>query len=299
MRESAELGIVCIGATLVLLIGRLDLSVGAVLAISALIVIVGFKVIGLPWPFLVAVAVLFGLAAGAFNGVLTAVVGIPSFIATLGTLIILRGVLQWATATAVLREANSIFTDNPSFRFVGNGLVLGAPVSLWLLGLLFVIVLLALRVTRLGTAIYAIGGNIQAATRAGLPIRRLEIGVFALAGVCSALAGVLLASRLDSVSFQTGQYLEFKVLVAVILGGTSVAGGQGGVWGTLLGVAFVGILNNGMVMLTIDRDIQDVVVGLFLVMALIVDRWLNQSTPAEWRRLLGSLRPRPTDGGGP
>lgn len=292
LRESSELGIVCLGATLVLLIGRLDLSVGAVMAMSALLVIVGFKTLDLPWPLLIPVALLFGLAMGAINGVFTALIGVPSFIATLGMLVILRGILQWATATETMRAANTTFSTDASFQFIGNGLVLGLPVSLFVFVAFFLALLILLKVTRIGTAVYAVGGNIQAAMRAGIRVRALEIGVFAFAGLCSAVAGVLLASRLDSVSFQTGQYIEFTVLIAVILGGTSIAGGIGGVWGTLLGTALVGILASGMVMLAVDRDVQDIVVACFLITALLVDRYLHRNSAAQSGWHLADLWPR-------
>lgn len=276
LRESAELGIVCLGATLVLLIGRLDLSVGAVLAGAALIVIVGFKAWGLPWPAMVALALAFGFAVGTLNGLLTAVLGVPSFIATLGTLVILRGIVQWATATETVRTANSRFTTDPAFQFLGTGTVGGVPLSLILFAALFAVLAALMNLTRIGTALYALGGNPEAARRAGIRVTAAEIGVFAFAGLAAAAAGVLVASRLDSVSFQTGQYLEFTVLIAVIVGGTSIAGGIGGVFGTLYGVALVGILNNGMVMLAVDRDRQDIVLALFLIAALLLDRHLHR-----------------------
>lgn len=284
-REGAELGIVCVGATLVLLLGRLDISVGAVLGMSALIVILGCKAFALPLPLLVVVVLLFGAGIGAINGVLSSVVGIPSFIATLISLVILRGVMQWASSTEIMRTANSAVSTDRVFLAIGNGVFAGIPTSVLVLAVLFAATILVLRFTRIGTSIYALGGNFQAALRAGLRVTALEIGVFAFAGFCSALAGIFLASRLDSVTYQTGQYLEFYVLIAVILGGTSIAGGVGGVWGTLLGVAFIGILNNGMVMLTVDRDYQDVVIAAFLVFALVGDQYLNRrgETARRWQ----------------
>jgi ribose transport system permease protein len=277
LRESSELGLVCLGATLVVLIGRLDLSVGAVLAASALIVIVGFKAWGLPYSAMVVLALLFGLVVGALNGILTTVVGVPSFIATLGTLVILRGVVQWATATETVRSANSQFTTDPVFQFPGSGMVAGVPFSVVLFAAALVLLAVLMNLTRIGTAIYAMGGNPEAARRAGIRVRATEICVFAFAGLCAATAGVMVSSRLDSVSFQTGQYLEFTVLIAVIVGGTSIAGGIGGVVGTLYGVGLVGVLNNGMVMMLVDRDRQDIVLALFLIGALLLDRYVHRT----------------------
>jgi ribose/xylose/arabinose/galactoside ABC-type transport system permease subunit len=277
LRESGELGIICLGATLVVLIGRLDLSVGALLAASALIVIVGFKVWELAYLMVILLAILFGLLAGALNGVLTTICKVPSFIATLGSLVIFRGIVQWATATEAVRGANGRFTTDPEFLFPGSGLVAGVPFSVCLFMGIFVCLVVLTKFTRVGTAIYAMGGNREAARRAGIQVNAIEICIFSFAGMCAATAGVLLASRLDSVSFQTGQYLEFTVLIAVIVGGTSITGGIGGVVGTLYGIGLVGVLNNGMVMMAIDRDSQDVVLALFLIGALLLDRYLNQA----------------------
>lgn len=272
-REGAEFGLICIGVTLVMILGRLDISVGSVMAVSALIMIIGYKTLEIHWGYLIPICLVFGVLIGTINGLLTAIIGVPSFIATLGTLIILRGLMQWAASTEWMREANSVFSTDPAFQFIGGGDVGGVvPLSVVLLAILFAAVLFVLRYTRIGTAIYAFGGNFQAATRAGIRIKLIEVGVFAFSGVCAALAGVLLASRLDSVTYQTGQYLEFQVLIAVILGGTSIAGGVGSIWGTILGISLIAILNNGMVMTATDRDVQDIVVALFLLFALFSDR---------------------------
>lgn len=272
-REGAELGIICIGVTLVLILGRLDISVGSVMAVSALIMIIGFKTLQIHWAYLIPICMLFGLLIGTINGLLTALIGVPSFIATLGTLIILRGLMQWAASTEWMREANSVFSTDTAFQFIGGGDVGGVvPLSVVLLAIIFAGALFVLRYTKIGTEIFAFGGNFQAATRAGVQVKLIEVGVFAFSGLCAATAGILLASRLDSVTYQTGQYLEFQVLIAVILGGTSIAGGVGTIWGTILGIGLIAILNNGMVMTATDRDVQDIVVALFLLFALFTDR---------------------------
>ncbi len=289
-REGAEFGIICIGVTLVLILGRLDISVGSVMAVSALIMIIGFKTLQIHWGYMVPVCLLFGLLVGAFNGLLTTHLGVPSFIATLGTLIILRGLMQWASSTEMMREANSIFSTDPGFQFIGSGDVGGVvPLSVVLLALIFVAVLLVLRFTKIGTGIYAFGGNPQAAKRAGVRVKVIEIGIFAFSGVCAAIAGILLASRLDSVTYQTGLYLEFPVLIAVILGGTSTAGGVGSIWGTVLGISLISILNNGMVMTAIDRDIQEIVVALFLLFSLFFDRLTHKLSNQKKAWKLGDI----------
>ena len=278
-REGAELGIICIGVTLVLILGRLDISVGSVMAVSALIMIIGYKTLQIHWGYLLPICLVFGLLVGAFNGVLTAIIGVPSFIATLGTLIILRGLMQWASSTEWMREANSTFSTDPAFQFIGGGDVGSTiPLSVLLLALIFVAVLFILKFTKIGVSIYAFGGNFQAATRAGIRVKIIEVGVFTFSGLCAAIAGILLASRLDSVTYHTGQYLEFQVLIAVILGGTSIAGGVGSIWGTILGIGLIAILTNGMVMTATDRDVQDIVLALFLLFALFLDRIMHKLT---------------------
>ena len=275
-REGAELGIICIAVTLVLILGRLDISVGSIMAVSAMIMILGFKSFEIHWIILIFVCIFFGFIVGLVNGFLSAVVGIPSFIATLGTLIMLRGLLQWAAATKWMRDAQFMFSEDEGFLFIGNGDLLGIiPLSLFVMIIIFILVFLTLNFTKIGTSIYAIGGNFQSALRAGIRVKIIEIGVFALVGICSAIAGIFLASRLDSVTYQTGQYLEFQVLIAVILGGTSIAGGIGNIWGTILGIALIAILNNGMVMMAIDRDIQDIIIAIFLLFALFTDKYLH------------------------
>ena len=275
-REGAELGIICIAVTLVLILGRLDISVGAIMAVSAMIMILGFKSFEISWVLLIFICIFFGFIVGLINGFLSAVIGIPSFIATLGTLIMLRGLLQWAAATKWMRDAQFMFSEDEGFLFIGNGDIFGLiPLSLFVMILIFIIVYFILNFTRIGTSIYAIGGNFQSALRAGVRVKLIEIGVFSVAGICSAIAGIFLASRLDSVTYQTGQYLEFQVLIAVILGGTSIAGGIGTISGTILGIALIAILNNGMVMMAVDRDIQDIIIAIFLLFALFTDKYLH------------------------
>lgn len=275
-REGAELGIICIAVTLVLILGRLDISVGSTMAVSAMIMIIGFKTFEIHWGLLIFLCIFFGFVVGLINGYLSAIIGIPSFIATLGTLILLRGLLQWAAATDWIREANYIFSEDENFLFIGNGDLFGLiPLSLFAMIIIFILTLLFLNFTKIGTSIYALGGNFQSALRAGIRVKLIEIGVFAFTGICAAISGIFLASRLDSVTYQTGQYLEFQVLIAVILGGTSIAGGIGNIWGTILGIALIAILNNGMVMMAVDRDVQDIIIAIFLLFALFADNYLH------------------------
>ena len=124
-REGAELGIICIAVTLVLILGRLDISVGSIMAVSAMIMILGFKSFEISWIILIFVCIFFGFIVGSINGILSAVVGIPSFIATLGTLIMLRGLLQWAAATKWMRDAQFMFSEDEGFLFIGNGDLFG------------------------------------------------------------------------------------------------------------------------------------------------------------------------------
>src|SRR6266436_5674989 len=236
----AVIGIMAVTMTMVIVSGGIDLSIGSVVAIGG---VVGY---------------INGLAVTRFN--------INPLIATLGMLSIVRGI-AFAASGGLTRD---IF--DPAFSFLGQGYLLGIPFQVIVMALLFLLTAWVMRQTTFGRAIYAIGGNAQAARLAGLPVRRLQIIVYVLSGLSAALAGVFLASQLSSGAPAAATGIELSVIAAVILGGSSLSGGKGTIWGTLLGVLILGTLNNGLTLLNVSGYYQDVARGLVLLIAVGLDQ---------------------------
>jgi ribose transport system permease protein len=270
LQQLATLSIVAAAATLVMTLAEFDLSVGFAASLAAVICFVMFGAGFSPW-LAVPAALLAGLAGGAANGVLVAVYGVPSFVATLALGTVLSGLAYG------LSGGGSLFQHVPDgFKALGRGDLFGIPVlAFWIAGVLGVCAFV-LAQTEFGRRLRAIGGNLQAARLAGLPIVRDVILAFALAGGLSALAGLLLASRLGSVQPSMGEPLLLPAYAAVFIGTTASPTGSPGIAGTLLGVAITGVLANGMTILGVEPFVQKVVTGVLIIVAVLVRR-LGQS----------------------
>lgn len=266
LQQMATLSIVATAATLVMTISEFDLSVGYSASLAAVICFVMFGAGYDPW-LAVPVALLAGLLGGAANGVLVAVYGVPSFVATLALGTILSGLAFG------LSGGGSLFQNVPdAFKALGRGDLLGVPVlAFWIVAVLGVAGFV-LGQTEFGRHLRAIGGNALAARLAGLPIVRDVIVTFALAGGLSALAGLLLASRLGSVQPTMGEPLLLPAYAAVFIGTTASRTGSPSVAGTLLGVAITGVLANGMTILGVEPFVQKVVTGVIIIVAVLVRR---------------------------
>ncbi|AKR54560.1 dolichyl-phosphate beta-glucosyltransferase [Youhaiella tibetensis] len=266
IQQMATLAIVATAATLVMTIGEFDLSVGFSASLAAVIC---FALFGQGYDVWLAVpaALLAGLAAGVANGVLVARFGIPSFVATLALGTILSGLAFGASGGA------SMFKSVPDgFKSLARGDVFGVPVlALWIAAVLGV-ASFVLTQTEFGRRLRAIGGNAQAARLAGLPVMRDVIVTFAVAGGLSALAGLLLASRLGSVQHTMGEPLLLPAYAAVFIGTTASPTGTPSVAGTLLGVAITGVLANGMTILGVDPFIQKILTGVIIIVAVLLRR---------------------------
>lgn len=254
------------GMTLVILTGGIDLSVGSIMALSG---VVAMKVVveSANPAAAVPVALGVGLLAGGLNGILSGVIKVPPFIATLGSMTFLRG------ATFLLCGGSSIIATEKqvSFAWVGNGALGPIP---WL-AVIAVCVLAAawflLKRTTFGMRIYAVGGNEQAARLTGIRVWAVLIGVYAISGLCSAIAGIMMSSRLFSANGLLGQGYELDAIAATILGGTSFTGGKGSVVGTLFGVLIIGVLNNGLMLTGVPYYWQLVAKGVVIVLAVVID----------------------------
>ncbi len=269
LRQASINGIIAVGMTLVILTGGIDLSVGSVLALSAIISADMMKK-GTAMPIAVMAALAIGLVLGAINGLIIARGKIPPFIATLGMLTVARGL------TLMYAQGQPVTGLPEDFRFIGAGSIGPAPMPIVVAGLTFLVGHLMLTRTRFGEYIYLLGDNPTAARLAGVPTDRMTVLVYALSGFCAALAGLVLIARLDSAQPVIGQGYEFSAIAAVVVGGTSFSGGEGSLGGTLLGVLLIETLNNGLNLLNVSSLWEQVVKGVVIALALLLYRFVNR-----------------------
>ncbi len=269
LRQAAITGTIAVGMTMVILTGGIDLSVGSVLALTSVIT-AGFLQQGMPPVLAVVVALGLGLLLGLFNGLLITRLRIPAFIATLGSLTLVRGLALTYT------EGRPITGLSDGFRFIGRGAIGPIPMPIVIAGLTFLAGYILLTRTRVGEYIFALGTNKAAAHLTGISVQRYETLVYGLAGMLAALAGLILTARLDSAQPTAGQGFELDAIAAVVLGGTSFSGGIGGLGGTLLGTLIIGVLNNGLNLLNIPALWEQVVKGVVIALALLINRPTNR-----------------------
>ncbi|MDQ6794501.1 MAG: ABC transporter permease [Chloroflexota bacterium] len=261
-RQTAIISIMAVAMTFVIGAGNIDLSVGAVAGLSSVTTALALGSWGLPLPVAIAVGLLTGLSVGIANGFLVAVVAIPSFLVTLGTLGIVNGAAQWLSDTAPIPIQNDRFT----FLF-GSGDIGPIPSLMIWTAVIFVVGHIVLRKTTYGRRVLATGGNAVAARFSGVDTRLITFLVMAVMGVTAGLAGMLFAGRLHSGRFEFGAGAELSVIAAVILGGTSLFGGRATVIGTLLGSLMIGLINNGLTLASLPTSQQFIVRGLIIILA--------------------------------
>ncbi|EKT53385.1 ribose ABC transporter permease [Providencia burhodogranariea] len=268
LQQTSVNAIMAVGMTLVILTSGIDLSVGSLLALTGA---VAASMVGTDVNAFVAVAgaLALGAAIGACTGVIVAKGKVQAFIATLVMMLLLRGVTRVYTDGSPI---NTGFSDNADlFGWFGIGRPLGIPTPVWLMIIVFVAAWYLLHHTRLGRYIYALGGN-EAATRlSGINVDRIKIIVYALCGLLAALASVIEVARLSSAQPMAGNGYELDAIAAVVLGGTSLAGGKGRIVGTLIGALILGFLNNGLNLLGISSNYQMIVKAVVILLAVLVD----------------------------
>jgi ribose/xylose/arabinose/galactoside ABC-type transport system permease subunit len=272
------------GMTFVVLTGGIDLSVGSLLALSGIIL---SKLLGggglSSWPALLATLAAGAVIGGAVNGVLIGRFRLSFFVVTLGTLSLYQGIVNIWSHTRTTYISSSLIDK------IGFGSALGVAMPIWLMIATFVISFVVLRWTYFGRDVYAVGGNIDAARLSGINVSATIIAVYAIAGLASALGGVIQAGRLGAASPLVGADIPLNAAAAVLLGGTSFTGGVGGVTGTAVGVLFIGTLQNGLAIAGISSFWQQVFTGTILIAAVAIDRL--QRTPGG--RLARTFRRRP------
>jgi ribose transport system permease protein len=250
--------------TLLMVAGGIDLSIGGVLGVSGMVCVLLINA-GLSTPLAILVAVLMGTLVGVFNGLLVAVLGINTVIATLGTLYVTRG------ATQVLGGGVSIRPEDPDFAFIGNGSLGPVPATVAIMAVVFIVALLLERRTAVGRYAVLVGSNARGARLNGVPVRRVHMLLFVLTGAAAGLAGVMASSRYMAAQPALGSGFEFDVLIATLLGGTSLLGGEGSVLGLLVGALIVGSVTTGLNMLGVPSFIQTVLLGIVLLAAVGFD----------------------------
>ncbi|MDP8171714.1 ribose ABC transporter permease [Pasteurella skyensis] len=258
------------GMTFVILTGGIDLSVGSILGVTAVMGLVSSLNPALS-EFAVPIALLAGLGMGIFNGLLVAYAGLPPFIVTLGTYTALRG------AAYLVADGTTVINSNISFSWIGNNYLGPVP---WLVVIAFAVIAVCwfiLRRTTLGTHIYAVGGNLEAARLTGIKVSVVLIFVYAASGLLSGLGGVMSASRLFSANGNLGMGYELDAIAAVILGGTSFVGGIGTIVGTLIGALIIATLNNGMTLMGVSYFWQLVIKGAVIIVAVLIDKYRTRS----------------------
>lgn len=265
-----------IGMTLVILTGGIDLSVGSVLALSGM-VMAGFIKNGVEIPgtnllvqftfhgALIA-GLLTGLLLGSFNGLVITRFKIPPFVATLGMLSIARGLTKLWTRGEPITDLGS------GFEFVGSGSFLGIGIIVWIPIFLILAFMVITQKSCFGRHLYAVGGNEQAAALSGLHVNRIKLWTYALCGLLSAVAALILTARLNSATVVAGETYELEAIAAVVIGGTSLSGGRGSILGTVFGCLIIGTLANGLVLMGVREELQLVVKGGVILLAVAFDK---------------------------
>ncbi|WP_144762617.1 ABC transporter permease [Curtobacterium sp. 9128] len=271
LRDAALIGVAATGMTLVIIAGEIDVSTGPAVALSSVIVASGISQWGLPTIVAIIVTLAIGTAWGAVAGVLRARFAVPSFIATLGLWSVLRGLAQFVTNALPVQIPDS----DPIMDFL-NADVLGIPTPAIVMIVAFLVFGFIARKTSFGRSVFAIGGNAPAARLAGIDVRRVRIALFAIMGFLGALSGVLLTARLGSGNSTAANGLEFDVIAAVVVGGTAMTGGRGSLIGTFLGVIFITLIGNGLVLLGVNSFLQNVVRGVIIVLAVLLNVTLSR-----------------------
>ncbi len=268
LRQTSVNAIIAVGMTLVILTAGIDLSVGSVLALCGAF---AASMIGLEVSVWIAVpvALLGGAALGALSGTIIAKGKVQAFIATLVTMTLLRGVTMVYTDGRPI--STGFTTSADAFAWFGTGYAFGIPVPVWLMVLVFAGAWYLLNQTRFGRYIYALGGNESATRLSGINVDRVKIGVYAICGMLSALAGIIVTSRLSSAQPTAGMGYELDAIAAVVLGGTSLMGGKGRIMGTLIGALIIGFLNNALNLLDVSSYYQMIAKAVVILLAVLVD----------------------------
>ena len=276
LRQITYNAILGVGQTFVIVTGGIDLSIGSLVSLSGVLMATFANASHLSGPLLVLATLALGILIGAFAGAINALpvvrMGLPPFITTLAMMLVARGLayrVSHGQPVALTSDAFSSIGTGVLFRGIGHGP--GLPMAVAWLAVIVIGFAVLLRQTRFGRYVYAIGGNEEAARLAGISIFTVKSMVYVISGICAAIAGLLLMARFGSGSPQTGTGYELQAIAAVVVGGTSLTGGRGSIWGTFVGALLIGILNNVMNLLSVESYTQEIVLGVVILAAVMID----------------------------
>ncbi|HKP26236.1 MAG TPA: ABC transporter permease [Dongiaceae bacterium] len=271
-RLMAEVGLVALAMTFVIVSAGIDLSVGSILGLVAILLGVFWQKLGIPLPLAMVLGVVVGGIAGLVNGIIITRFRVPPLIATLATLALYRGLAEG------ISQARSVRGYPEWFFVLGQGEVLGVPTQLWIFLACAVVAAIVLGMSTFGRATYATGANIVAARFSGIPVDRTILLIYAASGLISGLAAIIFVSRVSTTRSDMGTGLELDVITAVVLGGTSIFGGRGTIIGTLLGLILMQALKNGLALAGVKGDGTIVVIGLILIATIIISNLVRRDS---------------------
>ena len=269
LEQTALNAIVAMGMTFVIISGGIDLSVGSVLAFAGIGLALALEH-AVPAPAAIAIALAMGTGCGLLNGALITIGRLPPFIATLGMMSVARG------AALMLAEGRPISGFSDGFRAIATERVLAIPAPVLITIVIYAVAHFVLTRTVFGRVTYAIGGNEEAARLSGVPVRAYKTAVYGVAGLASAAAAVVLTARLNSAQPTAGTMYELDAIAATVIGGSSLLGGEGSLTGTLIGALIMGVLRNGLNLLNVSSFLQQIVIGVVIIGAVLVDMGLKR-----------------------
>ncbi len=263
-RLMTEIGLIALPMTFIIITGGIDLSVGAIVGLSAVMLGYSWKTFGFPLPLAILFALFVGGLAGFINGLVITRIKVPPLIMTIATLALYRGLAEGVS------QAHSVRGYPEWFYGLGQGDVYGVPTQLLILIALIVVAGIALDRTTFGRTLYAIGSNETAARFSALNVDRTKLIIYTLSGLASGLAAVVLVSRVTTTRMDMGMGYELDVIAAVVLGGTSIFGGSGTIWGTVIGLVMIQLLKNGLALTGVKGDATIVVIGVALILSVLI-----------------------------
>jgi len=269
-RLMTEVGLVAIVMTFVIITGGIDLSVGSILGMTAILIGVFWKNLGLPLSVAIGLGLVVGTLAGVVNGIIITRFRVPPLIATLGTLALYRGIAEGVS------QARSVRGYPEWFYVLGQGQLLGVPTQLWIFGIAAVVAAALLGWTTCGRTTYAIGSNEVAARFSGLSVDVTKVAIYAASGLAAAVAAAIFVSRVSTTRSDMGTGIELDAITAVVLGGTSIFGGRGTIVGTLLGLVLIQALKNGLSLAGVKSDGTVVLIGAVLILTILLSNLFHR-----------------------